>query len=370
MKVAIVHEWFASYAGSERVVEQLLHLYPQADLFSLVDVLPQSARAFLQDKPVQTSFIQSLPFARKRFRSYLPLMPLAVEQFDLRSYDLILSSHHAVAKGVLTRPDQLHICYVHTPIRYAWDLYTQYLETSGLSRGWKRLLPSLILHYLRLWDVVTVNRVDRFIANSAYVARRIQKIYQRPAPVIYPPVEIPSNPPLAHRQNFYLAMARHVPYKKMDLIVEAFNQSGLPLVIIGGGTEKLKPQAKGNIQILGYQPPEIVQSYLNTCKAFVFAAEEDFGITVVEAQGAGAPVIAFNRGGVVETVIPGQTGVFFSAQSPESLNGAVAQFEQAGVTATATEIYQQAQRFATPRFLQQMKAFIDQAWQEHCRQVP
>lgn len=364
MKVAIVHEWFASYAGSERVVEQLLNLYPEADLYSLVDFIPRPGRHFLQHKPVTTSFLQNLPFARRKFRSYLPLMPLAVEQFDLRAYDLILSSHHAVAKGVLTRPDQLHICYVHTPIRYAWDLQEQYLETSGLNRGWKRILPAVILHYLRLWDVATVGRVDQFVANSRYVAQRIQKTYQRDAQVIYPPVNTAPFQAWQPRQNFYLAMARHVPYKKMELILEAFNHLGLPLVMIGDGTETLKSQARPNVQILGYQSDDVVKTYLETCKAFVFAAEEDFGITVVEAQAAGAPVIAYGRGGVCETVIPGQTGIFFYEQSINGLMEAIRRFEQEGVGATAAEISQHAQKFTISRFQTQMQQFIDQAWAE------
>lgn len=364
MKVAIVHEWLASYAGSERVVEQLLNLYPGAHLYSLVDFIPRPGRGFLQHKSVTTSFLQHLPFARRKFRGYLPLMPLAVEQFDLRAYDLILSSHHAVAKGILTRPDQLHICYVHTPIRYAWDLYEQYLETSGLSRGWKRILPALILHYLRLWDVATVNRVDYFVANSQFVARRIQKTYQRSAQVIYPPVNTTPFQAKEPRQNFYLAVARHVPYKKMDLILEAFNQNGLPLVMIGDGTEILKPQANGNIQILGYQEDEVVRTYLETCKAFVFAAEEDFGITVVEAQAAGAPVIAYGRGGACETVISGQTGLFFYEQSVTSLMNVITQFEQEGVGATAAEISQHVQKFTISRFQTQMQRFIDQVWED------
>lgn len=364
MKVAIVHEWFASYAGSERVVEQLLNLYPEADLYSLVDFIPRPGRHFLKNKTVTTSFLQNLPFAKRKFRSYLPFMPLAVEQFDLRAYDLVLSSHHAVAKGILTRPDQLHICYVHTPIRYAWDLQEQYLETSGLSRGWKRVLPALILHYLRLWDVATVGRVDRFVANSEFVARRIQKTYQRNAEVIYPPVNTAPFQANQSRQDFYLAMARHVPYKKMDLILDAFNQLGLPLVMIGNGTEILKSQARANVQILGYQPDEVVKTYLETCKAFVFAAEEDFGITVVEAQAAGAPVITYGRGGACETVISGQTGLFFQQQTVSSLSHTIAEFEQNGIAASSEEISAHAQKFTIQRFQTEIKAFIDQAWAE------
>lgn len=311
MKTAVIHEWLVTYAGSERVIEQILALYPEADLFSLVEFLPEELKSFIQHKPVQTSFLQHLPFANPRFRQYLPLMPLAIEQFDLSGYDLILSSNHAVAKGVLTRADQLHICYVHTPVRYAWDLQQQYMQGSQL-RGLRKLVAQPVLHYLRLWDLATANRVDYFVANSQFVARRVWKTYRRPARVIYPPVNVARFQLNDRREEFYFTLSRFVPYKRVDLIVSAFNRLGLPLVIIGDGSEwrRVKAIAKSNIQLLGQQPDSVVINYMQRCKAFVYAAAEDFGITLVEAQATGAPVITYGKGGAVESIIPEKTGLF------------------------------------------------------------
>lgn len=363
-KIAIAHEWLETYAGSERVVEQLLTLYPQADLFSLVDFLPAAERQFIQNKAVATSFIQRLPGARKHFRQYLPLMPIAIEQFDLTDYDIVVSSHHALTKGVITRADQLHISYVHTPIRYAWDLQWQYLEQAGLKRGPKSLLTRLILHYLRLWDVSTANRVDYFVANSHFIARRIWKTYRRPAQVIYPPVAIQRFRCDRHRENFYLTVSRFVPYKRVDLTVAAFTQLGLPLVVIGDGAERahLEQRAGKNIQFLGYQSNAAVADYMERCKALIFSAEEDFGITPVEAQAAGAPVIAYGRGGVAETVSHGKTGILFPQQTVEALVQAVATFETGPALASSSLIRQSAERFSEERFRQEFQQLLDDCW--------
>ena len=248
MKVAIVHEWLASYAGSERVVEQMLACFPAADVFSLVDFLPEDLRFFIGHRPVTTSFIQRLPLARRAFRQYLPLMPLAVEQFDLSAYDVVISSNHAVAKGVLTGPDQLHISYVHTPIRYAWDLQSQYLQQAGLTRGVRGAIARGVLHYLRLWDQGSAHRVDRFVANSNFIARRLWKTYRRPAPVIYPPVDVDRFHWDGPREDFYLVVSRFVPYKRVDLIIAAFGQLQLPLVVIGEGPLRSQLSVPANIQ--------------------------------------------------------------------------------------------------------------------------
>ncbi|NJL36980.1 MAG: glycosyltransferase family 4 protein [Leptolyngbyaceae cyanobacterium RM2_2_4] len=364
MKTAIVHEWLVTYAGSERVVEQMLTLYPEADLFSLVEFLPPELRSFIHHKPVQTSFLQRLPFAKTKFRHYLPLMPLAIERFDLSDYDLVLSSSHAVAKGVITRADQLHISYVHTPIRYAWDLQQQYLKGSKLERGAGAFLTHLVLHYLRLWDLATANRVDYFLANSRYVARRIWKTYRRSAQVIYPPVAVDRFQPKYQRDDFYLILSRFVPYKRVDLVVEAFARLGLPLVVIGEGGDRLKIErlATPNIQLLGHQPDAVVADHMARCKAFVFAAAEDFGIAPVEAQAAGAPVIAYGKGGVTESVIAGKTGIFFPYQTVESLVEAVQKFESGLYCFSPEELRQNAERFSPERFRQQMIQFIDQKW--------
>ena len=364
MKVAVVHEWLVSHAGSEKVVEQILALYPEADLFSLVDFLPDELREFIQHKPVTTTFIQNLPWAEGRFRQYLPLMPLAVEQFDLADYDLVISSNHAVAKGVLTRPDQLHISYVHTPIRYAWDLQQQYLRQSNLNRGLKGAIAQAILHYLRLWDVASANRVDCYAANSHYVARRIWKTYRRRAEVIYPPVTVERFNPHVQRQDFYLTVSRFVPYKRVDLTVEAFNQLGLPLVVIGEGPgwPQIKALAGANVKLLGAQSDAVVGDYMQRCKAFIFPAEEDFGITPVEAQAAGAPVVAYGKGGATETILPGETGLFFSQQSVESLAEAVQKVESGGYPFNPSRIRQNAERFSIGHFHQSFKAFVDKSW--------
>ena len=364
MKVAVVHEWLVSHAGSEKVVEQILALYPEADLFSLVDFLPDELRHFIQHKSVTTSFIQKLPWANHHFRQYLPLMPLAVEQFDLAGYDLVISSNHAVAKGVLTRPDQLHISYVHTPIRYAWDFQQQYLRQSNLTRGLKGTIAQAVLHYLRLWDVASANRVDRYAANSRYVARRIWKTYRRRAEVIYPPVAVDRFNADAQRQDFYLTVSRFVPYKRVDLTVQAFNRLGLPLVVIGDGPgwPQIKALAGGNIQLLGAQPNPVVGDYMQRCKGFIFPAEEDFGITPVEAQAAGAAVIAYGQGGATETILPGETGLFFANQTVESLAAAVQEFESTGCHLSPRQIRQHAERFSIEYFRRAFKAFVEQAW--------
>lgn len=363
MRVAVVHDWLVTYAGSERVLEQILLCFPWADLFSLVDFLPHEQRGFIQDRPVQTSFIQKLPKARAAYRNYLPLMPLAVEQFDLRGYDVVISSSHAVAKGVLTGPDQLHLSYVHTPIRYAWDLQPQYLREAGLERGLRGALARALLHYMRLWDQRTAAGVDVFVANSHYVARRIRKAYRREAEVIYPPVDVEAFTLHEPKEDFYLAASRMVPYKRMDLIVEAFSQMpGRNLVVIGDGPdlEKVRAKAAPNVRILGYQPFASLKEHMQRAKAFVFAAEEDFGIIPVEAQACGTPVIAYGKGGALETVQEGVSGVFFREQTPQAIIEAVERFEQQ--TWNPGAVRQTVERFGAGRFRQQFRSLVEREW--------
>lgn len=356
-KVAIVCEWLVTYAGSEKVLEQMLKCFPQADLFCVCDFLPDADRGFLQGKLPKTTFIQRLPWARKKYRSYLPLMPLAIEQLDVSGYDLVISSSHAVAKGILTGPDQVHICYVHSPMRYAWDLQHQYLKESGLDRGVKGWLARAILHYMRLWDYRTANGVDYFIANSRFIARRIKKVYGREAEVIYPSVDVEGFEYCKDKENYYLTASRMVPYKKVKLIVEAFNE--MPereLVVIGEGPDfkKIQEIAGDNVQLLGYQPDDVLRKYMQHAKAFVFAAEEDFGITPVEAQACGTPVIAYGRGGALETVrgygqgADDATGVFFWEQTVESIKEAVGHFEQVSIACEACR--KNAERFGVEAF--------------------
>jgi glycosyltransferase involved in cell wall biosynthesis len=368
-RVAIVHEWFSTIAGSERVVEQMLLLFPGADLFAVYanpEVL--QGTEFLRGRHVQTSFIQNLPRASKSFRSYLPLMPLAVEQLDLSAYDLIISSSHAVSKGVLTGPDQLHISYVHSPVRYAWDLQHQYLKESGLDHGIKGLLAKWMLHKIRLWDYRTAAGVDCFVANSKFIGRRIRKVYGRTSDVIYPPVDVGAFDLCETKKDFYLTASRLVPYKRMDLIVQAF--ALMPekrLIVIGDGPEmpKLVAASTPNITLLGYQEFSELRRYMQEARAFVFAAEEDFGITPVEAQACGTPVIAFGKGGVLETVVDSEdaslaTGIFFPEQTVASLVDAVRRFENQGRVFSASSCRKQAERFSNERFRQEFGDYVSE----------
>ena len=376
MKIAVIHEWLTNYAGSERVVEQILKLYPHADLFSLVDFLPDEKRDFIQDKKVHTSFIQNLPFSKNKFRAYLPLMPIAVEQFDLAPYDLVISSSHAVAKGVITGPNQLHISYVHSPIRYAWDFQHQYLRESGLSKGIKSKFARLVLHYMRLWDVRTAHGVDGFVANSQFIARRIRKVYQREGVVIYPPVNTDAFDLHEEKEDFYLAASRLVPYKKLDLIVEAFTR--MPekqLIVIGDGPEmpKIIEKAGANVTIMGYQPFDVLRDHMQRAKAFVFAAEEDFGIMPVEVQACGTPVIAYGRGGALETVRPlgieNPTGIFFKEQCSDAIVSAVEVFEDNQGYFIPTSIRANTLSFSEECFRTKFSAYVQsrvETFQKEC----
>lgn len=365
MRVAIIHEWLVTRAGSEKVVEALLALFPQADVFTLISALPPGQDACFRGRRVTTSFLQNLPGAKSRHRLYMPLMPLAVEQFDLSGYDLVISSSHAVAKGAITGPDQLHLSYIHSPMRYAWDLQHVYLAEAGLSRGLRSALARLLLHYLRIWDQRSANGPDALIANSAYIARRIEKAYRRPADVIYPPVDIELLPFSAQREEFYLAASRLAPYKRMPLIVSAFaRMPDKRLIVIGDGPDmaEVRRRATPNVTILGYQHDAALHDHLRRARALVFAAEEDFGILPVEAQACGAPVIAFGRGGALETVRgPGQdapTGVFFDAQTEESIIAAVREFEAEPQKFAPRNCRAQAEKFSRAVFAEKFLALV------------
>lgn len=373
MKIAIVHDWLVTYAGAERVLEQMLQAFPEADLYSVCDFLPKEERPMLQGRTPHTTFIQSLPFAQRFYRAFLPLMPLAIEQLDLSSYDVILSSSHAVAKGVLCGPDQLHVSYVHTPLRYAWDMQHQYLRETGLRRGLKSLFTRWLLHRLRLWDARTANGVDIFVANSGYIARRILKAYRRDSIVIHPPVDTDFFQFAQDKLDYYLAASRLVPYKRMDLIIEAFAK--MPhrrLLVIGDGPERQKLQAlargKANVELLGYQPSDALREKMQHAKAFVFAAEEDFGITPLEAQACGTPVIAYGRGGACETIrplgTPDATGVLFAEQNASSLMRAVDEFERRTAEISPQSCRDNALRFTPEKFRTALAALIDDAWQK------
>jgi glycosyltransferase involved in cell wall biosynthesis len=376
-RVALVHEWFDSFYGSERVVEQVLHCFPEADLFALVDVMPEAERGFLQGRPVRTSFIQRLPFARRHFRQYLALMPLAIEQFDLSGYDLVLSSSHAFAKGVLTGPGQLHVAYVHAPMRYAWEHQHQYLRQSGLDRGVRGAIARWILHRLRLWDSRTANGVDHFLANSRYIAARIRKVYRRDAAVLFPPVDVHRFQFQSRKEDYFLAVSRFVPYKHAETIVEAFR--ALPdrrLVVIGDGPglERTRGRASSNVSLLGFQPADALRGHMASAKALIFAAEEDFGITPVEAQACGTPVIAYAGGGALETVRgldqARPTGLFFDQQTPEAIADAVERFEREGGAIAPEDCRAHAQGFAPERFREGFIREVSDAWARHGGRIP
>ncbi|MGH6896574.1 MAG: glycosyltransferase family 4 protein [Geminicoccaceae bacterium] len=365
LRVAIVHDWLTVYGGAERVLEHMLTVLPHADLFSLVDFLPHESRGFLQHKHVRTSFIQNLPFARQKYRNYLALMPLAIEEFNLQYYDLVISSTYAVAKGVITGPDQLHISYVHSPARYVWDLQHEYFLQAGLNRGAKAWLAKWMMHRFRMWDVRTANGVDHFLANSSFIRRRIWKVYRRHASVLYPPVDVQNFELRNEKGDFFLTASRLVPYKRIDLIVEAFRHlRNRRLVVIGDGPElgRIKNMATDNVCVLGYQEADDLRYYMQRARAFLFAAQEDFGIVPVEAQACGTPVIAYGRGGVTESIrgleTERPTGVLFAEPTVESLIGAIDLFERNRGRISASACRESAARFAPDRFRAGFASFL------------
>jgi glycosyltransferase involved in cell wall biosynthesis len=363
LRVALVHEYFRTYAGSEHVVEQVLEVLPQADVFALFDFLPEHERHHLKGKQVHTTFLQRLPLVQQRHRWFLPLMPLAIESLDVSQYDLVISSSHLAAKGVITAPHQLHICYCHSPARFAWDQQHHYLGEEGMDKGWRHAAARLALHYFRMWDLRTANGVDIFLCNSQFVRQRIEKVYRRDATPIYPPVNLAAFTVQREKENFYVTTSRLVPYKRVDLLVRAFaNMPSRRLVVIGDGPEmaKLERAAPRNVELLGFQPHDVLVDHLRRARGFVFAAEEDFGIAPVEAQACGTPVIAFGRGGAVETVVPGETGLFFPSQTPEAVCHAVEEFERHAWDPLC--IRQQAERFSREAFRETFRHEVSRAW--------
>lgn len=365
MKIAIVHDWLVTYAGAERVLEQMLNCFPEADLFSLIDFIPKGKRDFIKNKPVTTSFLQKMPFVKTKYRSYLALMPFAIEQFDLTKYDLILSSSHAVAKGVIVGPDQLHISYVYSPMRYAWDFQYQYLREANLSSGIKGLMAKKILHKMRIWDSLSANRVDYFITLSNFIQRRIQKAYRRDSVVIAPPVNVEAFQYHPKKENFYLAAARLVPYKRVDLIVDAFaKMPDKKLVVIGDGPEikKIRSKATANITIMGYQPFEVLRDHMQRAKAFLYAAEDDFSIVMIEAQACGTPSIAYAKGAALEIVKDMSSdkpnGIFFAHQTPESAIDAVEKFERMGDEIKAENCCANAAKYKPEVFCEQFYKYV------------
>ncbi len=373
LKYAFVHEWLTPKAtgGSELVVKEILQ-HIDADLYALIDFESVNPESYLYQRKIGTTFLQKFPQARNGVQKYLPLLPLAIEQLDLNRYDVILSSSHAVAKGVLTNPHQLHICYCHTPMRYAWDLTFDYLKGDRQGKGIKGIIARYVLHRLRQWDVISANRVDYFIANSNHTAKRIWRCYRRSAKVIYPPVELEKFDFQPEKEDFYLTISRLVSYKQICLIVKAFNQLRKPLVIIGEGSQikEIRQLAQSNIQVLGWQPHNIVQKYITKAKAFVYAACEDFGIALVEAQACGTPVIAYGKGGALETVKDIRqnpqdgTGLFFEVQKPEALVATVNNFEKLQTQIEPENCRLQANKFSSTIFKRSYLKFIEDCCQE------
>ncbi|MBC3380905.1 glycosyltransferase family 4 protein [Serratia fonticola] len=371
--VGIVADWLVTFAGAEKVIKEFIDIYPDSSLYSVVDFLSDNSRTQFNGKVASTSFIQSLPGSKKHYQKYLPLMPIAIEQIDVSQHDLIISSSHAVSKGIITGPDQLHISYVHSPIRYAWDLQHQYLKEAGLQRGLKGMLSKYILHKMRIWDYRTANSVDHFVANSQFIARRIKKFYGRDADVIYPPVNVDKFTLFEKKDDFYLTASRMVPYKKMDLIVDAFSKmKNKKLVVIGDGPEmeKIKSKASSNIEILGYQEDDVMIDYMQRAKAFVFASLEDFGISPLEAQACGTPVIAFGKGGALETVRPSgvsrPTGVFFAEQNVQSLIDAIDAFELTIDNYSPESCRDNALQFSDQRFRDEFRKYTENKWEQFC----
>ncbi len=365
MKVAIVHYWLVGMRGGEKVLEALCDLWPEADIFTHV-VIPSALSERLRRHKIETSFVGRLPRAATWYKAYLPLMPLALEQFDLRDYDLIVSSESGPAKGIVPPPHALHICYCHSPMRYVWNMYHDYRRSGGRIA---RMSMPLFMHYLRMWDLSSANRVDTFVANSHNVAARIRRYYQREAHVVYPPVNVDAFRPVVDSvsDDFYLMVGELVRYKRPDLAVETFNQSGKRLIIIGGGEllGGLRRKARPNVELLGNQSFETIINYYRRCRALIFPGEEDFGIVPVEAMAAGRPVVAFGRGGATETVIDGVTGILFDRQTSADLSQAIERFEAARFEPRTIAAH--ARAFDASRFKSQMQALVDAALAERRR---
>lgn len=355
MRVAVVHDWLTVYAGAEKALEQILQIFPKADLFSVIDFFPKHQRKHLLEKKARTTFIQNLPFARTLYRFYLPLMPLAIEQIDITGYDLVISSSHAVAKGVLTAPGQCHLCYCYSPLRYAWDLQHQYLK------GKKSLLTRYLLHKMRLWDLRSSHGVDTFMAISHFIAARIEKCYRRKADVVYPPVAVDAFPLQEIKNDYYVTASRLVSYKKIECILEAFrSMPGRRLIVIGSGPEerKLKALAPPNVTFTGYLAVEEQANLLGKARGFVYAALEDFGIAPLEAQACGTAVIAYGKGGVKETC--SETGIFFEEQTPEAIRNAIESYEN-DEPILPLKCRQNAERFSERHFREEFLKIVERS---------
>ncbi len=357
MKIAIIHYWLVGMRGGEKVIEALCEMYPQADVFTHVYV-PEMVSGRIRQHRVIPTFINALPRAARMYKTYLPLMPLALEQLDLRGYDLIISSESGPAKGIIAPPEAVHVCYCHTPMRYIWNMYHDYRK----SAGWlaRQMMPPLT-HYLRMWDVTSAARVDSFVANSATVARRIRRYYGADSVVIHPPVDTDAFAPAAASElgNYYLMVGELVSYKRPDLAVRAFNDMKLELVVIGGGEmlDEIRRLAGPTVKVLGSQPFDVLKQHYARCRALIFPGEEDFGMVPVEAMASGRPVVAYGRGGAIETVAKGLSGIFFEKQTVEDISSAVRSL--AAIDIDSEQIAAHARQFGRDQFFQRMRAHID-----------
>lgn len=365
-KVALIHDWLTGQRGGEKVLEVFAEIFPKAPIYTLFH-FPGTQTEKIECRTIHTSFLQRMPFLKRKYRSYLPLYPLSVELFDLQDYDIIISSSHCVAKGAIPQPDGLHICYVHSPVRYAWNQYFAYFSPENLGLLSRLLIPPVI-HRLRQWDVSSSCRVDYYIANSKAVAQRIYRYYRRTAEVIHPPVDTEFFQPGDAQGEYFLIVSALVPYKRIDLAVGAFNDSGASMKIVGTGPEykKLKRKAKKNIDFLGFLPPRDLLRIYQRARALLVPGEEDFGINSLEAQACGVPVLAYGRGGATETVIPADTGLFFSELTKESLQDAVDKFQ--GIAFDKSTIRANALRFSREKFKKKISAYFQDKWREHLSQ--
>jgi glycosyltransferase involved in cell wall biosynthesis len=368
-RVAIVHDWLVNPGGAELVLRDLLRVFPDAHVFTLIDHMAADERRAIGLELTTTSSLQNVPGIAKHYRNFLPLMPLAVRSLDVSGYDIVISNSHAIAKGVTTTDAQLHICYCLSPMRYAWDLREPYLRASGLDRGIKGALARAMLERMRRWDLGNTHGVDSFVTLSRFIAERIERAYGRESTVICPPVDTDYFTPEGPREEFYLTASRFVQYKRIDLIAEAFRL--LPdrkLIIVGDGPDaaKIRAAAGANVTLVGRQSRLALRDYLRRARAFIFAAEEDFGIAPVEAQACGTPVIAYGAGGALETVrsapFPTPTGVYFEEQSAEAIADAVRRFEVVAPTITPENCRVNAERFDATKFREQIRSFVETAW--------
>ena len=362
--VALVYDWLVANGGGERVLENLIELFPDAPIYTLIYNPRRLRETSLIEGDIRTSSLNRWPGARRAHRLFLPLMPLAVEQFDLREFDIVISVSSAVAHGVLVRPDQLHINYILSPARFAWHLYHDYMGESQLARGLRAWLLRPALHYFRLWDYAASSRVDHFVAISEWVSKAVNRAYRRKAEVIYPPVDVDKFTPGDARDDYYVTVGRLVSNKRMDLIIRACSKLGRRLVVVGEGPEmrRLKDMAGDTVELVGWQDDQALRTILRKAKAFIHAADEDFGIAMLEAQATGCPVIALGRGAALETIIDGTTGIFFRETEVESLTGAMLEFEKQELAFQAGEISAHAQRFSRSGFQKEFGDYVGLAW--------